>query len=196
MIVGLTGSIASGKTVVTGILEELGVRVVDSDAVAREVTDRDARVWKKIRKMAGDGVFRADGSLNRPALAHRMFTDRVLKAKLERLLHPLIKRRLLEEIRKARSKSESLVVAVPLLFEAGFTRPFDEIWVTAAPEKLRIRRLVKRDSIDEKEARRRIRSQMPQSEKVKRADVVIMTDRPLPTLHLSLRRLTSFISHP
>lgn len=189
MIVGLTGSIASGKTIVSGMIEEWGVRVVDSDLLAREVTDRNPHVLRKIRRWAGDDVFNERGELDRPALARQMFADPALKIKLQGLLHPLIKRRILEEAKRARRKPEHLVVVVPLLFETGFTQPFDEVWVTSAPLRVRIARLLKRDGLSTAEARQRDRVQMPQADKVRRADLVIDTNVPLPRLKQSLARL-------
>ncbi|MGH8104276.1 MAG: dephospho-CoA kinase [bacterium] len=193
MIIGLTGGIGSGKSVVSRIIESCAVRVVDSDAVAREVIESNSALLPKIRKLVGAGVFTKSRDLNRPALAKLIFENPEMRRRLERLLHPLIRRRILEEVRVAKRYKEHLVVTVPLLFEAGFTTPFGEVWVTAAPLKARISRLAARDGISAAEARRRIRVQMPQSQKIKRADRVIWTNVPIATLKARLHKMINTV---
>ncbi|MBO5534782.1 MAG: dephospho-CoA kinase [Clostridia bacterium] len=173
MRIGITGSIACGKSTVAGYLRSLGYRVVDADAVSRELTAENGRALPKVRE-AFPGCFEADGTLNRKALGAVVFSDPEAKKRLESILHPLI----LDEIdRQMAEVKDPLVFAdIPLLFECGMERQFDEVWTVTLDPSLQMKRLMERDHLTEAEARARIDSQMPQSEKAARADRCISTE--------------------
>ena len=173
MRIGLTGSIACGKSTVAGYLRSLGYRVVDADAVSRELTAENGRALPKVREAFPD-CFEADGTLNRKALGAVVFSDPEAKKRLENILHPLI----FEEIdRQMAEVTDPLVFAdIPLLFECGMERQFDEVWTVTLDPALQLKRLMERDHLTEAEARARIDAQMPQSEKAARADRCIPTD--------------------
>ena len=192
MKIGLTGSIACGKSTVASMLREAGCPVVDADAVSRALTAPGGEALPALREAFGDAVF--DGErLNRRALGELVFADAAQRERLNRLLHPLIIARVFDEL-SALSDAHSPVFAdVPLLYECGMERGFDRVWVVAAPRAVALSRLTARDGLSEAEAARRIDAQMPLGEKLRRADAVIRTDRPLPAVRAQVLRLLSLV---
>ncbi|MEP0813529.1 MAG: dephospho-CoA kinase [bacterium] len=173
MIVGLTGGIACGKSIVADTLERMGVRVVDCDVLARELVRFGTGALQKITEVFGSRILNPDGSLDRKKLADIVFSSSAERIKLESILHPLIKERLRVEIDECKSRDEDLVIVAPLLIEAKVTDYVDVIWVVSSPIRLMIERLCKRDGISELDAHRRINSQMPVEEKIKYAHYII-----------------------
>lgn len=176
IIIGLTGGIACGKTTLSHALRALGARVLDADAFSREATAERGEALPAIRARFGPAVFDAQGGLNRAALGGIVFSDPQARRDLEGIVHPVVNRRILSELERLRRDGTPLAVLdVPLLFEAGMEGLADEIWVAYLPEDLQIHRLMARDGVSREQALRRIRSQMPLSEKLRRADVIIPT---------------------
>ncbi|RIH81833.1 Dephospho-CoA kinase [Meiothermus luteus] len=176
-LVGLTGSIGSGKSTVAGFLRERGVPVLDADALARE----GAEVFKgEICRMFPEAC--RSGEVDRRALGALVFADMEARRRLEGLLHPYVRARLREETERARAEGVPLLVQeIPLLFEAGREREFDGVLVVAAPEDQRRRRVVAR-GLSEAEFEARDRAQLPQEEKLRRATWVIWNEADLETL--------------
>ncbi|MEW6202891.1 MAG: dephospho-CoA kinase [bacterium] len=172
MRIGLTGTIASGKSFVASILEELGAVVIDTDNIARIVVEPDTDGWKVIVERWGKDILLPDGTVDRKKLAEIVFTDSAERKTLNAILHPLILKQTLEEIRKS-PPDANIVLLVPLLFETGFERFVDSVWTVTAPENTIVQRLIERDAITEEQARARISAQMPDKEKTRQADVVI-----------------------
>jgi len=174
-VLGLTGGIATGKSTVARMFERLGATLVDSDIIAREVVALGQPVLEEIRAAFGPGVFRPDGTLDRPALAQRIFPDAEARATLNRITHPRIAARMREEIAAARARKVPVLVAViPLLLENDRRDLVDCVIVVAADEAMQQARLLGRDaSLSPADAQARIAAQMPIAEKVKRADYVI-----------------------
>lgn len=176
-IVGLTGSIASGKSTVARMLEELGAEIVDADQIAREVVAPGSPLLDEIRSEFGDDVVAADGSLDRKRLGEIVFSDETARRRLEGLLHPEIGRLSRERFEDARRRGVEVVVYVaPLLIEAGRMGDVDEVWVVDVSEGTQLERLVRRDHCTEEEARRRIAAQMSTREKKRFAHRVIDND--------------------
>ena len=172
--IGLTGGIGTGKSTVASMLKEMGIPVINSDEVAREVTEPGSEGYKKVVEALGREILNSDGTINRKKLGSIVFSDESKRRILEEILHPLILKRIrakLDELKKA--GCEFVVLEVPLLFEKGLDRNMDFNVVVYTDEKTQLERLTKRDGLTLKEALSRIRSQMPLSEKVKRADFVI-----------------------
>lgn len=174
MIIGLTGGIATGKSTVARLLEERGFHVIDADQVARDVVKPGEAALNDIVHHFGDEMLRDDGRLDRKRLGKRIFGDEEARKKLEAILHPRIRERMLEAIQKAlKNQHDPVIVDVPLLFETGWDRLTDAIIVVMAPPDVQLKRLMARDALTEEEARQRIQAQWPLEEKVKRADWVI-----------------------
>ena len=174
-VVALTGGIAAGKTVVTDVLIDHGVRVIDADLVAREVVEPGQPALEAIVHRFGPGVLDPSGRLDRPALAERVFNDQAARADLNAIVHPAVFERshqLFAEHHKE-EPGTPVVYAVPLLVESGRMEEFDLIVVVDAPARLRQRRLVDQRGLTDQEAQARIASQATDDQRLHIADVVI-----------------------
>jgi dephospho-CoA kinase len=178
--IGLTGGIASGKSLVARIFEELGAAVVDADRIAREVLTPGGPAYGDVVRAFGPEVVRPDGTLDRKALAARVFADAAARQRLNALTHPHIRRRMAEESARlaARSDIEVIVLDIPLLLDTTDGRDLDGIVVVYADECVRQQRLVAREGLSEEDARRRMAAQIPLQDKVARADWVIDNNGP------------------
>lgn len=174
MILGVTGGIASGKSTVTEIFRSLGATVVSADELAREIVRPGGTVLRQLVERFGRGILRDDGTLNRERLAQTIFADSAARRALNRITHPAIAALAEERLRKASREGAPLVIyEAPLLYEAGSEGRVTAVLVVAIDERLQLRRLMERDGLDEAAARARVVAQMPQAEKVARADYVI-----------------------
>ncbi len=180
-IVGLTGNIATGKSVVAAMLAELGARVIGADALAHQVMRAGSPVWQRVLDEFGRDVLRPDGEIDRTKLGAIVFSDSAALSRLEAIAHPAViaeSDRLLEEARaRASSQSERTHQVVVLeaikLIESSMSSRCDEVWVVTAPHAQQVQRLTQRRGLSTAEAELRIGAQPPQAEKVARADVVI-----------------------
>ena len=190
MKIGLTGSIACGKSTVSSFLRDSGYTVIDADAISHALTAPGGAALPAIREAFGDGVFSGD-NLDRRALGSIVFADPHKRAQLNAILHPMILSSIYAALDE-RDAPETLVFAdVPLLYECQMEAHFDRVWVVAAQEETQLDRLMTRDQLTKDEAISRIRSQMPLEEKCRRADAVIMTDGPIAQTQKQVRRLLS-----
>jgi len=182
IIVGLTGSVGTGKSTVTNFLRELGAYIIDWDELAREVTHPHLRAWKEIVEYFGKDFLNEDLTINRQKLAEIVFSDKEKVAKLNQIVHPEVFRedeRITSEIK--RLDPDALIIKdIPLLFELKLTRPvfMDKVVVVSASEQTQLRRLEEK-GMSREDARSRIKSQLPLEEKIKSADFVINNDGPL-----------------
>ena len=173
-IIGLTGNIATGKSLVMGMLAELGAATIDADAVAHEVILRGGPVFDAIIAEFGDDILGADGEIKRAALGKIVFADPAQLKKLEAITHPAIGKRIDQLIRSAESK---VVVIEAIKLLEGRTRALvDAVWVVDASPETQLRRLVEQRGWDEADARQRIAAQNKQADKLRQADVVISND--------------------
>lgn len=172
--IGVTGGIASGKSLVCSFLREFGIPVISADEIVKEL-QKDAYYLMKIKELFGDEVFDGE-NLNRKKLASIIFSDENKRELLNKLLHPPV---LLEIKKRMESLKDHKIIAVevPLLFEVGIEDWFDEIWVVYIPKDLQVKRIIERDNITEEEALLRINSQISLENKVKRANYVIYNDK-------------------
>jgi dephospho-CoA kinase len=169
--IGLTGGIGSGKSTVAGLLAARGAVVVDADRIAREVVEPGTPGLAAVVETFGAGVLAADGSLDRPALAAIVFTDAEARARLDAIVHPLVRDRSVELIAGAPSDAV-LVNDVPLLVETGQAGTYDLVLVVEADLATRLTRLVER-GLAEEDARARIASQATDEQRRAVADVVL-----------------------
>ena len=185
MLVGLTGGIGAGKSVVAKRLAELGAVVIDSDQLAREVVAPGTDGLAEVVAAFGPGVLGEDGALNRPALAERVFADRPARERLEAVIHPRVRARTAALV--AQTPPGSVVVNdVPLLVESGIEGMFDLVIVVLASEATRIRRLVEERGMSEDEARRRIAAQATDEQRRAVADIVLDNDGSLDDLRAAV----------
>ncbi|MCM8746087.1 dephospho-CoA kinase [Thermomicrobium sp. CFH 73360] len=170
-VIGLTGNIACGKSLVLRELAALGAETIDADQVAREVTTPGSPVLTAIAQTFGQGVLRPDGTLDRRALGAIVFRDPEALRRLEAITHPVI----IAEIRRRVAKSNRPVVVIDAikLFESSLASECDEVWVVTCRPDQQLARLMARDALSEEEALARIQAQPPQEEKVAHADRII-----------------------
>lgn len=174
-IIGLTGGIACGKSTVSTELRARGAAIIDADALAHELSQPHQPLFNAYVQRFGREIVTENGTLDRAAIARRVFADPAVRAEVDAIAHPLIRMAAEERLRAARDENKrAAVLDVPLLFEAGWDALADETWVVALPREEQLARLLARDtSMDEGEARARIAAQMPLAEKCARADVII-----------------------
>jgi len=190
IVIGLTGGIASGKTAVGKRFEALGIYVADADAAAREAVAIGSDGLADVVDMFGPGVLAADGSLDRPAMRRRVFTDQDARKRLEGIIHPRVRELLHESC--LRADTPYAVAAVPLLAEAGGRRAYpwlQRILVVDVPEAVQLQRLLQRDGIDETLARRMVAAQATRAQRLAIADDVLVNDGALDALDAHVEAL-------
>ena len=177
LVVALTGGIATGKSIVAQVWEQLGCYIHESDTLAHELQAPDQPAWKAIVSHFGKKILNPDKTINRHALGAIVFADARERKFLNNLLHPMVmakKRELIEKV--ARERIHKIFVSVAALtIEAGYRKFFDKIIVVHCDRETQIRRLMERDAIDRTKALEKIKSQMPPEEKRAFADYDIDT---------------------
>ena len=175
--VGLTGSIATGKSFVAGLLKELGCRVLDADVVAREVVEPGGAGLGEVVAAFGGEVLTSEGRLDRAKLGAVVFADEAKRQLLNSILHPLIIAEQDARLRRWEEEDPSgvAVVDAALMIESGGYRRFAKLVVVHCRPEIQLRRLIERDKLSPDEAQRRIAAQMPQGEKLRYADFDIDT---------------------
>jgi dephospho-CoA kinase len=179
IIVGLTGSVGSGKSTVSNFFKDLGAYTIDWDELARKVTRPHLRAWKEIVDYFGKGILNDDLTIDRQKLADMVFSDKEKLAKLNQIVHPKVFQEdegITSEI-KSHDPDALIIKDIPLLFEV--TRPIfvDKVVVVSASEQTQLRRLEEK-GINGRDAQKRIKSQLPIEEKMESADFVIDNDGP------------------
>ncbi len=147
--IGLTGGIGSGKTAVSDQFQKLGINIIDTDIISRELINHNQAVKNEIVASFSERVLDVNGAIDRKKLAHIIFNNKQKKQQLEKLLHPVIRNEVKKEIQKFKHQRPSanyLIIVVPLLLETDFTDLIDRILVVTAKEKLRIERIQERDN--------------------------------------------------
>jgi dephospho-CoA kinase len=172
-VIGLTGGIGSGKTEALQEFSRLGARTISLDQIAREQALPGGPAYQGILRSFGRKILDAEGTINRPRLARLVFSSLKMKRKLERLTHPLILKEMRRQILGA---SGIVIVDVPLLFEGRQEKNFAATFTVSAPKALRFRRAARRDGVPLSEIQRRAFAQTSESERLRRADVVIFND--------------------
>ncbi|QKG83973.1 dephospho-CoA kinase [Kroppenstedtia pulmonis] len=175
MAVGLTGGIATGKSTVSEMLRRRGARLIDADQIARAVVEPGQKGNEQVRRRFGERVFHPDGSLNRKALGEIVFRDKSARQDLNRILHPLIMKRMKEEKDhwEKIDPNQVVILDIPLLIEEDLTSLVDQVILVYVTESIQLKRLMNRDQINETEAKQKMAAQMPIEMKKTFADVVI-----------------------
>jgi len=172
-VLGLTGGIGSGKSMVASMFAQLGADVIDADQLAREVVQPGQPALEEIAAAFGRDILLPDGRLDRGMLARIIFADPVARARLNAITHPRIQERMATEMALRGSRPGVLIVDIPLLFENDRTSSVESVIVVWVDPKTQLRRLIERDGLTADEARQRIAAQMPLDEKRARADLVV-----------------------
>ena len=182
--IAIVGNIASGKSTVENVLQKKGYKVFDSDIIAHEVLDD---LSEKILEAFKDYDISEDGKISRQKLGALVFNDKNLKEKLENIIHPEIKDRL-KKIFEENKLEKYIFVSIPLLFEVGWRNLFDKILFIYTEDKIRLNRLMQRNNFTKDEALARIKSQLPQEEKVKVSDFIINNNHSIDVLQKYIER--------
>ncbi|MCM3611453.1 dephospho-CoA kinase [Planococcus sp. MERTA32b] len=174
MIIGLTGSIASGKSTVSKMLADSGYPIIDADLVARQVVEPGSETLKQIEALFGPEAIREDGSMNRETVGTLIFSDPVKRKQLNDIIHPAIRAEMLRQRSVFMAEGyKTIVMDIPLLFESKLQHFVDKVLVVSVTEENQLARLMERNGLSEKDARARISSQLPMSVKEEGADAVI-----------------------
>ncbi|MGQ0600753.1 MAG: dephospho-CoA kinase [Anaerolineales bacterium] len=170
-VIGLTGNIATGKSVVRKMLEHLGAFTIDADALSHQAIGRGGPAYAAVAETFGKWVLTPEGDINRPRLGRIVFADPDALAKLESLIHPFVKQA--TDLLINRSKAKVAVIEAIKLIETGTAKECDTLWVVHVPEAVQEARLREKRKLSATEAKQRIAAQPPQSEKLKLANIVI-----------------------
>ncbi len=195
MILGITGGIASGKTLVTRIFRQLGAAVVSADELAREVVAPGSPTLARLVARFGAGILLPGGGLDRTALAELVFSDPAARGELNAITHPAIAALAVARLADLRTQNWPLIVyEAPLLYEAGAEGRVDAVLVVTVPADRQLQRLMVRDGLTQSAALERIAAQMPQAEKAARADYLIANDGTPDDLEAAVRALFQRLS--
>jgi dephospho-CoA kinase len=187
-VIGLTGSIGSGKTTLAGFLKELGVAIIDADKLGHRAL-RESQVRRELVAAFGQGILDSDSQVNRPKLARLVFGYPQQLARLNRITHPRIAEMITGRLDEHRRQGAgAVVIDAPLLVETGLVDTVDEVWVTAAPRTVVLNRL-QQMGLSRRQALARLGAQMEPKERLKKADVVIKTDTSLEELKARAKEL-------
>lgn len=187
-IIGLTGSIGTGKTFVASVLRSLGAKVVDADRIAHSAIAKGKPAYRKVIRTFGDGILDSRGNIDRKALGRIVFADRKKLKALNRIVHPEVIR-IIKRSAAGAGKAKAVVIDAPLLVEAGLDRDVDTLVVVASSRKAQLERCAKKRGLSKAEALRRIASQIPLREKIRRADFVIYNNGTKAETIKSVRRV-------
>jgi dephospho-CoA kinase len=179
-IVGLTGGIGSGKSTVAELLQVYGIPVYDSDSRSKILCQTDKELIFSLKLLFGEAVYLPDGRLNRPYMAKAMFEDKSLLQASNSLIHPAVGRDFTAWTQK--QQASIVVQESAILFEAGLEKRYDTILCVTAPENLRLERTCARSGLQKDEVLARMRHQLPEEERIRRSDHVLINDEITPLI--------------
>ncbi len=176
-VIGLTGGVGTGKTTVSQMLQDLGAVLLDADKVGHQSYLPDSPAWKDLVAEFGEDILQPNREVDRRKLGGIVFSNPAALAKLNSIVHPRMRDMIQHQLQDMEQKGVKVVVfEAAILIEAKWEPLTTELWVTDAPEQTVVRRLAARSGWSEEQSRARIASQLPRSERLVHADVVINTD--------------------
>ena len=190
--IGLTGGIGSGKTAVSDQFQRLGINIIDTDIISRELVNHNPKVLKKIVEIFSDKVLDGNGDIDRKKLAQIIFSNKEQKQQLENILHPAIRNAVNQQIqsfRLSKNPPEYIILVIPLLLETGFTDLIDRILVVMAEDNIRVERIKQRDNRSLGEIRAIISSQVNDDKRIRAADDIIENNNSFKDLETKVRQL-------
>lgn len=176
MIIGLTGSIASGKSTIAGMLKEMGLPIVDADLVARQVVEVGSPTLAKIAEEFGEDVLLPSGEMDRAKVGAIIFNDEQKRLHLNGIIHPAIREEMIRQRDAFVVEGKHVVMDIPLLFESQLQHFVEKILVVTVSPEVQLQRLMARNGLSKEEAEARIASQLPLKEKEDGADAIIYND--------------------
>lgn len=187
LVIGLTGGIGSGKTTVAELFTTLGVTIIDTDQIARDIVKPGTAAFKQILEQFGNNILTQEHTLNRASLRKIIFNEPEKRRWLEKLLHPLIREEMKQQIQSV--TSPYCIVIIPLLFETDPNPLIHRILVVDAEEKLQLERTCLRDNISQDEAKAILATQANRAVRLNKADDIIENDGNLEDLMRQVREL-------
>ena len=192
LIIGLTGGIASGKSTVANMLKNEGITVIDADLESRLAVEQGEEAYDHIVNHFSKSILLEDGSINRAKLGEIIFNIKEERMKLNEIVHPAVRKRMLQKKESAENHGEAIIIMdIPLLFESEFTELVDKTLLVFVDEDIQLQRLMERNHYSKQEALARIHSQMPLADKKRLADVVIDNNGSLEQTELQLKNVLS-----
>lgn len=173
MIIGLTGGIASGKSTVSNILKGAGACVIDADQIVHQLLARNHLVRKKVVDYFGPSIVSAAGGIDRTLLGEIIFADDDKRKQLEKIIHPLVIQEMEAKLTDHQAREKHIILDIPLLYETKLDSLVEQVWVVYVEPEIQLQRLLKRGQLSKPEAIKRIKAQLPLSEKKEMADLVI-----------------------
>ncbi len=173
-VIGLTGNIATGKSEVRGMLQQLGAAGIDADALAHQVISKDEPAYLEVVEAFGTSILNQEDQIDRARLGQIVFSDPAALARLEGMIHPQVRKAVFQLVQQA--PEPVVVIEAIKLIESGYLKLCDSIWVTYASEQVQLDRLIQQRSMSETLARQRIAAQASQNEKLAVADVIIRNE--------------------
>lgn len=187
MVLGLTGGIASGKSTLSNIFRELGIKIADADKIAKEISERED-VLLEIKNIFGNGVFSKNGVLDRKKLKDEVFSDKSKLKKLNDIVHPKVWNEF-KKIKEKTVKNDIIIFDVPLLFESGMDKMCDKVLLIYINKELQIKRMFERDGIDRELALKIINSQMSLEEKMSKSHLKIENSGTIEDLRIKAKKI-------
>lgn len=190
LVIGLTGSLGSGKSTAAAMFSDLGAKVLNADKIAHQKMRPGTACFRSIVKIFGEGVLTA-GRVDRNEVAAQVFRDPKQLRKLERIIHPEVRKEILSRVKqyKERRRKTAVVIDVPLLFESKLNRDVDIAIVIKASRSAQIARATKLLGITKVEAKRRIKAQMPLRQKIRLADIIIDNNGTLKQMEKQVKKI-------
>lgn len=185
--VALTGGIASGKTLISNSFKALGVPVIDTDIIARQIVEPGQPALQEIKDSFGPGFIDDHGRLKRAGMRDLIFSDSAARNKLESILHPIIRQRVTSEILKV--VSDYCILVIPLLTEGGGYPDVDRVLLVDVDRETQISRLMSRDNSTRQQAEKAVQSQASRAQRIKIADDILLNDGSLQQVQTEVSRL-------
>jgi dephospho-CoA kinase len=195
-LIGITGGIACGKTEVAEVFRKKGAVILSGDQIGKEVVEKEGTVLKQLVRAFGQDILNKNGTLNRRKLGRIAFTSKESRDKLNRIIHPHLLKELRRRIQNIQEENPQAVVVIDaaLIVEWGLEKELDHLIFVESKEENKIKRLQKEKGYSKKEALDRIKSQLPEKVKEKKADVVIRNDEGLAELRTAADGVWRFIA--
>jgi dephospho-CoA kinase len=189
--VGLTGGIASGKSTVATLFAKHGAHLIDFDGLAHEVQEPEKPAWREVVNQFGEGILQPDKKIDRIKLGNIVFADKEKLIELNNIVHPLVYQEWHARLDKIGKKEKHAIILsdIPLLFEGNMQNLFDLTMLVLIAPKEQIRRLMTRNGVSKEDAEKRLKIQMPISEKISLADIVIDNEGNIPETEKRVRQV-------
>ncbi|UOQ46434.1 dephospho-CoA kinase [Halobacillus salinarum] len=189
VVIGLTGSIASGKSTISKMFKDFNIPVIDADIISREVVEPGKPAYRKIVETFGETILNAERTLDRKRLGSIIFNDYEKRKQLNEIVHPEVRKQMTDQRDELKKQHKAVVLDIPLLFESGLQHFVDQVLLVYVDKETQVKRLMERDQSSLEEAEQRIKAQMSLDEKAGLADAVIDNNGPVDASFRQLKQI-------